>query len=242
MLITEIDGVDFAPEYPELLGKRVLITGVGGALGVEIARAFSDARARLVLHAVDEGPETVALAEIVAERALDVRLYPGALSDHEAILKFARQAVQCFGGLDAVINLAHVAEPPPGASEAEIERLVTDLLALPCLVSKVAANRMRTTLTEGAILNIVAESRGASRGARTVAGVARAALAGLTRTEARSFAPDGIRFNAIAPAGRLAGQGGCISGAPDVATLAIHLASARGHKLSGLVFEAYCPA
>lgn len=240
MLYPEIDGVEFAPEYPELVGKRVLITGIDGALGVEIARAFGEARARLVLHALNEGPETVALAQLVAERALDVRLYSGPFADHEAILKFARAAVQSFGGLDAVINVAQVADPGSATSEAEIERIVTDLLALPCLVSKVAANRMRMTMTEGAVLNIVAESRGASPRARMIASVARTALAGLTRSEARAWAQDGIRFNAIAPGGSALDQSGGITSAPDVATLALHLASARGHKLSGLVFEAYC--
>ena len=238
MLISEIEGLDFAPEYPELLGKRVLITGLSGSLGLEIARAFGEARTRLVLHTADEGPEAVALGEIVAERALDAKLFTGPFAGHQAILEFARNAFQSYGGIDAVVNVAQVTEPAIGASDAEIERQVTDLLSVPCLVSKVAANRMRTTLTEGAILNIVTEPRGASARARMVAAIARSALAGLTRTEAQGSADAGIRINAIAPAANFAERGNRISGEPDVASLAMHLACSRGHQLSGLVFEA----
>ena len=238
MLISELDGLDFAPEYPELLGKRVLITGLSGALGIEIARAFSEARTRLVLQTSDNGPEAIALGEIATERAMDIKLFSGALNSHQAILEFARTAIQSFGGIDAVINLAAVTEPPEGASEAEIEQHMTDLLSVPCLVSKVAVNRMRTTLTEGAILNIVTAPRGASPRALQLGAIARSALAGLTRTEAQAAADAGIRVNAIAPGASFAERGNQISSEPDVATLALHLASARGHQLSGLVFEA----
>ena len=238
MLISEIEGLDMAPEFPELVGKRVLVTGVRGSLGLEIARAFSDARTRLVLQTSGDDRETGALARLATERALDTRLISAPLTDTGEILEFARAAIQSFGGIDAVINLAHVGEPPAGADDAAIERLVSDALSVACLVTKVALNRMRTTLTEGAILNIVVEEKGASKRAQAIAGIARAALAGLTRCEAQEAAAAGIRINAIAPAASFADRGSRVSGDPDVATLALHLTSPRAHQLSGLVFEA----
>ncbi len=241
MLISEIDGVEFAPEHPELVGKRVLITGLKGALGLEIARVFAAARTRLVLHTAADDPEAVALGEIAAAEAMDVRLFADSFADYDSMLKFARTAVTCFGGIDAVINIAHLGEAqnPGNGSEAAIEQTVTNLLAMPCLVSKVAANRMRTTLTEGAILNILADERDPAPRMRGVAGLARCLLSGLTRTEAQAGASAGVRVNAIAPGERLGGGGPVVSGAPDVATLACHLVSPRGHQLSGLTFEAY---
>jgi 3-oxoacyl-[acyl-carrier protein] reductase len=240
MLMSTLDGVEFAPDYPELAGKRVLLTGLKGPLGVEVARAFADHKARLVLHACVDDEETQALAEIVAQSAMDVRLFTGSILEPEGMARLARRAVQCYGGLDAVINVAHVGEPPANASEATIERMVTDLLAMPCLVSRVAANRMKMTMTEGAIINIVAEGRDASPRRRLVAGIARSAVAAMTRTEARTWADGGIRINAIAPTTPLSSRHDCLNGDPDVASLALHLASGRGHKLSGLVFEAHC--
>ena len=44
MLMTTLDGIEFASTYPDLLGKRVLITGIDNAQGVDIARAFAEQR------------------------------------------------------------------------------------------------------------------------------------------------------------------------------------------------------
>ena len=239
MLMSPLDGVEFLPEYPELAGRRVLVSGVQGAIGVELVRMLAEQRASLVLAAAAPSPELQALAEIVAPDAMELRLYTGPFADHEAMIRLARTAVQALGGIDIVINLAEVGEPPANSSESDIAGMVTALLALPCLVSRIAANRMRTTLTQGAIINVVTSAPGASARARLVANIARSAIAALTRTEAHNHAKDGLRINAIAPADVLAGRGNCITGAPDIATLALHLASGRGHDLSGLVFEAY---
>lgn len=239
MLTSALDAVEFPCEYPELIGKRVLITGASGALGVEIARAFADSRARVILQTPGDAAEAQALAEIVACSALDVRLFGGPLDDADAKLRFVRDAVQCFGGLDCVINIAHVTGPV-GNTDAAVESAVTELLSLPVITTKVAANRMRMMRTEGLILNLVAEERGAGRDVRLVAAIARSSLASLTRNEAQTWSTDGIRINAIVPADPRLSGASCITGAPDIATLILHLASERGHQLSGLVFEAYC--
>lgn len=241
MLISEIEGVEFAPEHPELIGKRVLITGIQGALGFEIVRAFAAAHTRLVLHTTAEDDETVALGEAATADAMDVQLYAGAFADYDAMMKFARSAVQIYGGVDAVVNVARIGDCAKDGSSASVETAVTDLLAMPCLISRIAANRMKTTLTEGSILNILAVDRVcAGEGApATLAGVARNVLAGLTRTEAQQAADAGVRINAIAPITPALAHTAPISSAPDVATLARHLVSPRGHQLSGLVFEAY---
>lgn len=238
MLMSALDGVEFAPDYPELAGKRVLVTGLKGGLGIEIARAFADHRVSLVMHAMADDPETQALAEIVAQTALDVRLYAGMPADADGIARMARGAAQCFGGLDVVVNIVQVATPPKGASEADVERTVTDLLAMPCLVSQIVANRMNTTRTTGSIVNIVTERHGAGPAERAIAGIARAALASMTRSELTALATQGIRINAITQTGDRNSRQRCITGDPDVATLALHLASSRGNRLSGLVFEA----
>jgi NAD(P)-dependent dehydrogenase (short-subunit alcohol dehydrogenase family) len=240
MLIGTLDEVEFAPEYPELQGKRVLVTGVADPVGVEIVRAFAEARTRLIVQACEDSPEMQALAEIIAPEAMDVEFYPGGLADNEAMVRFAREAAQKFGGLDCVVNLASVPEPPAHAGEADIEGMVTEALAMPVLATRVVANRMRTMLAPGALLNVLAVPRNASAGRLLVAGIARNALAGFTRTEAASVAGDGIRINGVVPATGPDGKAAAMAGIVDVATLALHLASGRGHELSGVVFEAWC--
>lgn len=240
MLTSTLSDLEFAPDYPDLVGRRVLVTGIAGPLGLEVAKIFADNRARVVLHAPADGPETHTIAEIVARSALDVRLFCDPLPEIDQMQRFARSAIQCFGGIDAVINLTEVAGTAEGDTAEDIESAVSRLLALPCLVTRIAANRMRTTLTDGTILNVVASQRRTSPRARTMAGIARSALAALTRGEARTWGPHGIRVNAIAPSSQFTPTVDCLSSIPDVASLALHLSSARGSSLSGLVFEGWC--
>ena len=239
MLIGTLDEVEFAPEYPELAGKRVLVTGVSGPLGVDVVRAFAEAHARLVVQAIEDGPETQALAEIIAPYAMDVKLFCDALGGSDEMLRFAREAAQKFGGLDVVVNLAQTAEPLGSADAEGIEAMVADSLAMPVLATRVAVNRMRTMMSAGVIINVVTSPRDASLGGQMLAQIARHALASFTRTEAEGAAADSIRINAIVPAARDAG-GGVLTGTADIASLALHLASGRGADLSGLVFEAWC--
>ena len=74
MLIGEIDGVEFAPEYPELIGKRVLVTGVGCPLGLEIVRGFADARVRLVTHFAETSVQSKNLQSHIKNYSLDSKL------------------------------------------------------------------------------------------------------------------------------------------------------------------------
>lgn len=239
MLMSPLDGVDLPLDYPELAGRRVLVTGVtgNGGLGVEIVRLLAEQRACIIIGALEPSPEVQALAEIVAPLAPELHLITGPFTSHDDILRFARTAMQATGGVDAVINVAEVGEPPARATDAAVERMVTDILSMPCLVTKVAANRMRTTLTEGAIINIVVGRPKASAHARIIARIARTAIAAFTRSQAQLLAADGIQINAVAPADADKGAA-CITGNPDIVSLALHLASGRGSNLSGLMFEA----
>lgn len=240
MMIAALDELDFAPDYPELAGKRVLVTGVAGPLGVDVVRAFAEARARLVVQAVEDSPETQALAEIIAPYAMDVKLFSGALEGTERKLRFARDAAQKFGGLDVVVNLTQTCEPPSSADADGLEALVAECLALPVLTTRVAVNRMRTMLSPGVVINVVTSPRDAKIGGQMVGQIARQTLASFTRNEAEAAAADAIRINAIVPAARTAVAGQVLSGTADIATLALHLASDSAPELSGLVFEAWC--
>lgn len=236
MLTRTIDAMDVAPDHPELFGRRVLVTGVAGPLGLEVARVAAEQQVRLVLLAPEASEETDALAEIVSPLALEVRLFAGPFADAESAVRAARSAMASFGGLDAVVNIAHAQEPTDSSTEA-VESAVAGTLSLALLVTRIAANRMRTTLTAGAIVNVLAVPRGASGRTRMVASIARSALAALTRREALEWAPHGIRISAVAQdATGLPGSAPPV-GAADVASLALRLVSDRSEQLSGLMHE-----
>ena len=140
-----------------------------------------------------------------------------------------------------VVNLVPLARaaPPADATTADIERIVADRLTVPCLLSKVAANRMNMVLTEGLILNVASAGARPRQGpAQAFASVLKSAMTAMTRTQAEEWAGKAIRFNAIAPQTvQVPAQRG-LAGEAQVAALALYLASGRGKALSGHVFEA----
>lgn len=230
--------------YPELEGARVLITGLTAGHGVDIARAFADVGCRLILQSPDVSPELEVLLEIIAERAQEVSLVAEPVRDQATAIAFSQGAAMAYGGLEIVINLARLDTSglDGGSTDAEVEDCVADALRAPVHITRVVANRMRLTWTEGLILNIVTQAAAATP-IETVAGqVARAGLAAMTRREAEGWASEAVRVNAVAPAEDTGYEPGAapvgLSSEPQIAALALHLASGRGRSLSGLVFDA----
>jgi len=240
MLMSIIEGAQSVPAYPELAGKRVLIAGLTSACGVDIVRAFAEHKARLVLQLDETSESTQAIAEIAAPHALDIKAFGPVAADPEGVARFARNAVQAFGGLDVVVNLVPLAVPrlQPSATTSDIERIVAARLLVPCLLSRIAANRMALVMTAGLILNVAALAPPIEGPARAFASVVKAAMTGMTRAQAEEWAGKAIRFNAIAPQTAEAPAQPGLAGEAQVAALALYLASGRGKALSGHVFEA----
>jgi NAD(P)-dependent dehydrogenase (short-subunit alcohol dehydrogenase family) len=239
MLMSVIEGALSAPAYPELVGKRVLIAGVTRRSGIDIARAFAERRARVVLQFAEASAAMRAVAEVVAPDALETRVY-GPVGKGDDAMRFTKSAVQAFGGLDAVINLVplETAHLDPAATVEDIDRLIAAQLELPLVISRIAANRMNVTWTQGLILN-VATLAGRPGGTRKAfATLAKSTLVDMTRAQAEEWAGRGIRINAIAPETALGEPGATLYGEADVASLALYLASNKGKALSGCVFEA----
>jgi len=240
MLMSVVESARDGVRFPELAGKRVLITGLTGRRGVDIVRAFADHKTRLILQFDEATAETQAIAEIAAPAALDIRAFGPVDRSQDDVVQFARAAVQAFGGLDAVINLVSLSPSHVGAAAtaADIERVVGARLLLPHLVAKIVANRMGLVWTDGLILNVAALSKPAEGPLLAFACIIKAALAALTRAQAEEWAPQGIRCNAIAPQTALVPDEPCLDGETDLAALALYLASGRGKGLSGHIFEA----
>jgi len=240
MLTRTFAGLEFALDHPEIVGRRVLITGAASELGLEVVRLFAEHGARLALHCDDDSRATQARMAVATQDALAVERVNGSVASHHDTLHMARASAQVFGGLDMAVNIAMLPELED-ASQLGVERTVSAALMLPTLVTQVVANRMRTSLTEGMILNVLASRPHASPRQRAAEGFARTALAALTRGEAAAWGPYGIRINAVAPpTGLVRHTDDYVCGMPDVASLALHMAGDRSSRLSGLVLEGWC--
>lgn len=232
-----------AMAYPQIAGKRVLVTGVTSKFGVDIVRAFAEHGTELVVETSEHSDAMVTVAEMAASSALSLTLFDQPLSAEADILAMARKAIATHGGVDAVINVIPLVPPKPDAAQgmAAIEAHISSLFLKACLVGRVAANRMRLTHTEGVVLNVAATqtSAGNHRGFHALA---RATLQTLTKGEAQNWAHEGIRFNAVAPqdaatSGLRGSDHPVFAGEPDVANLALFLATGRGRGLSGITFD-----
>ena len=224
--------------YPELQGRRVLVTGVTDAEGIDIARAFAEHGARLVVQ-VDADPlAAAALGEMLALTAAELTLIECPLAGADEIVAFARRAVAVYGGIDAVINVVplHLGYAADDHLEA-IEARISEVLMAPCLVARVSANRMRLLQIDGLILHVATMPRNADARGRAFASAAKATLAAMTRDDAHAWAGDGIRVNAVAPeTGGFVGRG--LTSEADIAALALFLAAGRGRALTGHILEA----
>lgn len=236
-VVTHSPGV---PVYAELAGSRVLITGLSADFGVDVARAFADHKCRLVLQSASDAPEMAALTAIVAEAASQTCAFTQPLADGNDAVRFAQGPAQALGGLDTAINLVCVSPRDlAGRTTLEsIEDMVSDKLLPATLMTRVIANRMQLTLAEGLVFNIVVMAPPANDAEAALAGILRTTLAAMTRREAESWAGKGIRINAVGPRGFLEAGGACLSCGPDIAALALYLASRKGRQLTGHVFDA----
>jgi len=232
-------GVD---TYAELAGARVAISGLSSAQGVDLARAFADRKARLIIQTPERSPEMVEIGALIAEAASEVILFEAPFDAAETPTRFAQRAAQTFGGLDAVINLVSVtrAECAAVSELAEIEDLVVAKLSVLREITVVAANRMAVTWAEGTILNVVLAPVPQTSREAAVLGFLRTALAAMTSDLARRWAGDVVRINAIGPKATTfeSSSGACLTSEPDIAALALYVASRKGRKLTGHVFDA----
>lgn len=225
----------------ELTGARVMITGLGPRAGVDVARAFADLGTRLVVHTRDLSPDITELFAHLSQRADEIKLYTSDISTADGATEFAKTSSQAFGGLDAVVNITHLTMSDIAAltRASDVEEAVGAMLAPVAHLTQVVANRMRLVCREGMILNVVRMPRPSNGRECALAGFIRTALAAMTISEARNWATSGIRINAVGPSGTLPGFDDYpLGNEPDVAALALYLASRRGQTLSGQLFDA----
>ena len=242
----DVAGMKSMQIYPELAGKRILLTGVTCKIGVELVNALADHKTRLIINYGEDNEKMQALSELITPVAMDLQVYNDALANADDIARFTRNAAQIHGGLDAVVNFLSLpaGDIATNAGPDDVERYVAGKLLAPSLITSIAANRMALTWSDGIVLNIVVMENARSNADIAIASVTKAALAAMTRKQSREWAAQDVRVNAVAPqvAGaprtRAASETIALSSDSDIAALALYLMSRNGIKLTGHIFEA----
>ena len=107
----------------ELTGRVALITGGGGEIGGAIARRFAEAGASVAVADIRRDAAEVVAGEIVAAggQAVAVRTNVAVEEDAE---RAVRHAVEAFGKLTALVNVAAAVTP-----DGTVETLTLDAVA-----------------------------------------------------------------------------------------------------------------
>jgi NAD(P)-dependent dehydrogenase (short-subunit alcohol dehydrogenase family) len=180
----------------ELEGKVAVITGAGSGMGRAAAQVFAREGAKVVAADISGGQNdtAAALGDAVVPVQVDV-------TDEAAVEAMLAAAVETFGRVDAVLNVAGIGAHSPLAETTveDYERVMDVNLKGVMLGTKHALLTMVPT-GGGTILNW--SSTGGMNGSRLPTAVYSAAKAGVisfTKAAAIEYGTRGIRANAICP-------------------------------------------
>lgn len=224
--------------FPELAGKRVVLTGASGRFGHALAVALAEEGCRIVLQLSEHAAEVDGLIEAVELRAPELRVFRCDPDDQAAVERLAAAAVPAFEGCDILIGC--VDSPDLAQAARDTEQAVADAFRIPVVLSEQAAEAMRDGRRGGTVIYVGPPEPHPSPRGLALHRIALATLEGLVRAQAETWAADGIRVNGL-----------CIEGPQDpaahpgvtarqAARTVLELASGRARNLGGLTLKLDC--
>lgn len=184
----------------DMTGKVALVTGAASGLGRAAALKLADAGASLMLVDVNEAglAESAALIE---ERGVAAATKVADLSDPAACKAVVGAALERFGRLDALCNVAgliYLANTPDMPLD-QYRRTIDVNLSAPFLLSQAAIPHLLET--NGAIVNVASSASYIGEAYAAAYCASKWGLVGMTKAMAMEFQKKPIRINAVAPGG-----------------------------------------
>lgn len=234
-------------------GRTAIVTGAGNGLGRAEAIALAAAGARLVINDLP-GPAVHAVASEIAEAGGHAVVCEGDVGDWATGEAMLAAAVGSFGGLDIVVNNAGVLRDRMifTMSPEEWDLVLRVHLRGHFITTRLATGYWREQSKQAAgpvyarIVNTSSEAFLLGSAGQPNYAAAKAGIAALTVTTARSCGKYGVRANAICPRARTDMTAGLMGAAPEgavdplapehVAPLVTYLAGPAAVGINGEVF------
>jgi NAD(P)-dependent dehydrogenase (short-subunit alcohol dehydrogenase family) len=183
----------------ELNNSVAVITGASRGLGLEIARAYAERGAKLVL--VARGAEALEDAAAELRRVTDIVAVAADVSeDAERIVE---EGLRAFGRIDVLVNNASELGPSPMPSLEEyrwqdLERVLRVNVLAPLHLTQLVLPGMKAR-GSGVIVNVTSDAGVEAYAGWGGYGASKAALEHLSRTLAEELKDSGVRVFVVDP-------------------------------------------
>ena len=178
-----------------LHGKTAIVTGGSTLIGAAVARAFHASGCRVVIADIDrQGGQ-----EVAAGLDKNCLFVPTDLTDDQQIAACVQRAVDEFGGVDFLVNLACSYVDDGINASRDDWHISFDVNVVGTVMMMKACRPHMIARGGGAIVNFSSISAKVAQTGRWLYPVTKAAIAQLTRNMAMDLAQDGIRVNSVSP-------------------------------------------
>jgi NAD(P)-dependent dehydrogenase (short-subunit alcohol dehydrogenase family) len=205
-----------------LAGKRVLVTAGGDGIGLEIARAFTVAGAKVLICDIQ-----AECLERLTKTAPEIHSCVADVSREADVAAMFELVDRKLGGLDVLVNNAGMAGPTGPVetlSLADWERTLAVNITGQFLCVRQAVPRLRKG-RDPSIINLASVAGHLGMPGRAPYSASKWAVIGLTKTLAIELGGDGIRVNAILP--------GAVDG-PRIQAVIAAKAKAKGQSVEDM--------
>jgi 3-oxoacyl-[acyl-carrier protein] reductase len=188
----------------DLTGKTALVTGGASGIGLATVESFARCGATVALNHLADDPRGGQQVERLKGLGHKIVAAPGNVSQPGEAEAMVTRAIDTLGRLDFLVNNAGTPATPAPIPFAELDRLTEDFwqtilntnLIGPFRCTHAAVGALRQA--KGAICSTASIAGVQGSGSSIPYATSKAGVINLTRSLARSLAPD-IRVNAVAP-------------------------------------------
>lgn len=185
---------------PENAG--VVILGGTAGVGLETARQFADAGARLVLLGRNDERGEAAVAVVRdAAPGVDVSFVRVDAVHADDAARAERDCREILGAIDVLVNTTGPSEPPRLMHDipiAAVEPRITEIVLPPIHMMHAALPAMRKR-RRGAIVTVASDAAKVATPGETLIGAAMAAIVMYSKAAALEVKREGVRINLLTP-------------------------------------------